>query len=362
MENDIINVNSGVIELKPQLGAWIAGEETGIVYEERCKDWTPYLPSNEKQYNKKFDTMACVSFSALNAIETQMNFLIANNLLTPAQFIVIKELGFIDENNKFNCSDRFTAKMSGTTKNGNYLEKVGDSIRNDGILPEKDWKWDDTFNWDGFYSEIPQALKDKAKKIKDIIQFNTEWVIIKEWNQNVVNVLKYQTLHSPIQIAAPVCPMWSRFTLKPEDTVKTCPSVVPQHATIVYGVDEVIRDFDHYNPFAKKLALDYPIPYGFKILATIKKDIVIPIVMHIFTTPIKYGEKNNEVGHLQDFLINKGFLKIKIPTKYYGEMTRKAVKNFQTFYQVASQQEIEDLNGKTFGPKSIAKANEILKK
>ena len=49
--------------------------------------------------------------------------------------------------------------MSGTTKEGNYLTKVGDSIRNDGLVPESVWGVDDSIKtWDDYYSEIPENI------------------------------------------------------------------------------------------------------------------------------------------------------------------------------------------------------------
>jgi len=48
-------------------------------------------------------------------------------------------------------------------------------------------------------------------------------------------------------------------------------------------------------------------------------------------------------------------------TGLYGSVTRKAVKDFQTKYKVASQATIEKFDGKFFSKGSIKKANELLK-
>src|SRR3990167_7048548 len=81
-----------------------------IPYEVRLPsgNWDAFLPSGEWQRSQPdpvkgyIDTMACVSFSALNSIETQIRFLTGQSI---------------------NYSDRFTAKMSGTTPQGNWLYK-----------------------------------------------------------------------------------------------------------------------------------------------------------------------------------------------------------------------------------------------
>ena len=68
--------NTGVILLPPAPTDFIAGVLGDIVYEERTqKDWSVYIPTEESQSMNLFDTMACVSFSALNSLEIQYKFL-----------------------------------------------------------------------------------------------------------------------------------------------------------------------------------------------------------------------------------------------------------------------------------------------
>ena len=130
----MIRENTGVF-LREQHSDFLLG---AISYEEVCEDWTPFLPKGEKQHGLYFDTMACVTFSALNIIEIQLNFMVANSLMSEESVKFFSDEGYL-LNGQFNFSDRFTAKMSGTTKDGNYLQKVWDSIRNHGLLSEKDW-------------------------------------------------------------------------------------------------------------------------------------------------------------------------------------------------------------------------------
>src|SRR5258708_12996 len=99
-------INHGIIEgQRPE--DFVAGSFTFIAWEERnpTGNWKPYLPAKEIQYGKE-DSQGCVSFSALNCLEIQEKFLTSK------------------ENN---YSDRWTAKRSGTTHEGNYLYKVGDT-------------------------------------------------------------------------------------------------------------------------------------------------------------------------------------------------------------------------------------------
>ncbi len=106
-------------------------------------DWTKYLPVGESQATHHTDSMACVTFSCLNVIETQIKFLTG------------KEVNF---------SDRFIAKISGTTPQGNSVQKVLDAINTYGLVLEEEWPTDPNFDWNQYYAEIPQEVKNKANK------------------------------------------------------------------------------------------------------------------------------------------------------------------------------------------------------
>ena len=352
------NINTGVIVRDPQPTDWIAGQETGIAYQDRMAfgDWTKYLPSDEQQKGL-FDTMACVSFSALNCVEAQINYLLSEGLVNTAQQKELADLGFIGEDGLFNCSDRFTAKMSGTTKNGNYLTAVWDSIRKDGLLPEKDWHFDlNKFQWDDYYCEIPQELKDKAKKILDIFDFKYEFAVAN--TQDYQQAISTNIKQSPLQIAAPVCPNW----VARDSIVPTCGLTAAQHATMIYGFNclELFRVLDHYNPFAKKISWNYPIPFAIKGVVNIKQPVETPKqFQHEFTQVLTWGMRSAEVAILQDALKIDGVFSLKVnSTGYFGEITRKAVIDFQRKHKVADEAEIIAANGRV-GKKTLAKLNEI---
>ena len=258
--------NTGVI-IKEQTEDYIAGV---LPYKKVCDSWTPYLPTDERQHGLYFDTKACVTFSALNLIETQINYFIANKLVTGQVLKDLDSLGFI-VNGKFECSDRFTAKMSGTTHNGNYLQKVWDSIRHDGLLPEKDYPYPRTqrtpvFDWDDYYAPISQEKINKAKKILNYLNFNYEWTVkgkTSEYSNNEIAELKRQLKHAPLQLAAPIC-NWGSGIIEP------CGKTRASHATMIYNTNDIIHIFDHYNPFRKQLSLKYIMPWIMKGVVTLK--------------------------------------------------------------------------------------------
>lgn len=259
------NQNTGVQPIVFRPTDFSTAGITGLVLETRIDgNWVKYRSREERQAGVYFDSFACVSFSALNSVEEQINWMILNNKLSIVTYNKLVELGFI-VNGLFEASDRFTAKMSGTTRIGNTGQAVWDSIRNHGLLPEKDWTWspdvrNPVFDWDDFYAEIPQALKDKAKEILKLFTFNYEWVVINPSNKADVQAkIEQHIVHAPLQIFAPLCPTWN------DGIVAACSLYEPQHATIIDAVLPTgYSDYDHYNPFSKTLAFDYPILFILK--------------------------------------------------------------------------------------------------
>lgn len=365
------SVNTGVLVQPPLPTDFIAGQETGIAAEKRMEsgDWKPFLPTDEQQHSVYFDTMACVTFSALNVVETQINWMVAQNLIPASTMNALRDLGFFDENGKFNASDRFTAKMSGTTRRGNYLAAVWDSIRNHGILPEKDWAYPreqrtPAFDWDDYYQEIPQELKDKAKRFLELFDIRYQWLVLD--GKASQDQYRAWLQMSPIQLATAVCSPWNTTEI-----VKAC-SLAVGHATMMYSTVSAWFDIeDHYKPFQKRLALDYPIPYALQGVVYVKgpSPVAPPpsttpsTFKHAFNQDIKFGSSGVEVKALQDALkIDGVFSKNVISTGYYGDITRVAVVVFQKKYRVASPQEIASLNGRVVGPKTRAKLNQLFNK
>lgn len=100
----------------------------------------------------------------------------------------------------------------------------------------------------------------------------------------------------------------------------------------------------------------YPVNFAFE------KDQNGPKPVFTFSAPLAFGNTNPQVAKLQDVLKYLGFFPSNAAsTGYYGAVTAKAVYDWQTRYEVTSAEEIERLQGRVFGAKSIAKMNAILK-
>lgn len=210
----------GVV-LGQRVDDYIAGASP-IPYEVRVEDgdWTPYLPPGEFQSMPPLDVMACVTFSALNSIECQYKLLTGEDR---------------------NFSDRFTACMSGTTQQGNFLWKVGDSIRRDGLVDEVLWPWQGQTTWEQYYTFPPTQVIDIGRT------FLAEWEVRYEWVPVTPENLRYHLKQAPLQ------------------------AVIPGHAVLhFYNEGDIQKYFDSYAPFKKKY--DLPFLSALKLVLTKKKD------------------------------------------------------------------------------------------
>jgi hypothetical protein len=356
--------NTGLLIRGPEPKDWVAGAETGIKYDNRMPnaDWSEFLPDPEKQKGRLCETMACVSFSAANCIETQINWMIATKQILEADMTMLRVLGMIDKNNKFNCSDRFIAKMSGTTKQGNYMTAVWQAIHEYGLVAESDWPFDlKTFDWDVYYKEIPAGIINKAARIKEIFKFNYEFVFPGSTISPTIEIKDH--LHqAPLQLAAPVCSPWNRAGV-----VTKCGLEAPGHATEIYAYDPAmtfINIFDTYDPYQKKLDWNYSMPYIIKGLVSLKKPLEeTKEFCHKFVRKMVFGERSDEVKALQDALKIDGVFPPSVQsTGYYGLISRDALKLFMEKYNIGSPAERAAVDGMWTGPKTLLKLNGLFNK
>jgi hypothetical protein len=85
-----------------------------------------------------------------------------------------------------------------------------------------------------------------------------------------------------------------------------------------------------------------------------------PSFHHTFSITLNYQDQSQEVKALQTALqLNGTFPKTITPTGYYGDITAKAVLDFQIKYQLDTLTELYALKGRIVGPKTRAKLNEL---
>lgn len=320
------DINHGVI-LKPDTPTlYVASGETGIQTVRQIPDQTPYLPDTEAQRDNVQDFLDCVTFSAIHAIETQVNYLIAENQLPVATLQYFNGAGYI-QNGKFKCSVRYNAKMNGTTTQGNDAQTVGDHICAkaflDGLLPDTDWPMTANMNWADYYAEIPQSLIDKAKSIYQYLTI--------QYQKCSVTASALAT--APVQIFTAVCKGWGT-----DNPVLACTQPC-QHATLCYGLDSgsdyKIRD--HYDPFNKILAKDYYIYYSQQFVVSPGIPVApLPEFHHVFSadTVLEAENTGSEVSAWQEILSreNVGF-DHSLVCGVFGNRTLASTKALQEKYK-----------------------------
>jgi peptidoglycan hydrolase-like protein with peptidoglycan-binding domain len=312
---------------------FLMGAESGIVPQTNLAngDWEKYLAPNESQKQfGEWDMFACVSFSAVKTVTTTIHFMLDSNLLKPETVKFLEDSGYLKDG-IINLSDRFIAKMSGTTINGNSFARVWDAIRKCGMLPESDWAMPTTDYssskeaWNEYYKEIPQELKDKALKFLDYFDIKYEWVLTGVMD---IEKLKKALQQAPLQIGTPVkLPEWN------QEVVPAIAGIQASHATEEFRIDKYHNIHDQYAPYYKKLALEYSIPYAVKGVIIEKKPPEQTPFSHLFLRSIRFGQSSFEVSCLQEALRLEGLINI-LPTGYFGKITLKAVKDFQIKYGI----------------------------
>jgi len=385
--------NTGVL-VPPQLDplAWIAGAESGVVYKTLVQDgdWTPFLPTYEDQERHPgFDSASCVTFSGLNCLEAQLDRMISLGSLPAGHFDFLKTNGYLDANGKVNFSDRFSAILDGTTPNGNYMSNAPDSFARDGLIPESVLPFpedvlgyikrnpDGSLMQDGkaqkYYLDpnvITQDMKDLGKRFAKYFDIRYEVITYGATGTPNIDLIRYHLKQAPLHFAAAICSGENT-----EDVILSC-GVGAGHARMIYKANQTdgyIGIFDSFFKGIKKIALDFPIPYIYKIVITTKNAPTAPAVFsHTFkvrlvpedlrrANPGVYPENDpNEVIALQRTLQLLGNLDPRIvPVANFGPLTKAAVIDFQTKNQVATPGEIKIAAG-TVGPKTRDALNSAL--
>lgn len=232
-------------------------------------DWTMYLPTGEEQQLAGLETMSCVSQSACKNIEMIMNWMIDNNKISTANLIWLKNNGYIDGLGHPNFSGRFVAKMSGTTKNGNSLKNVGETIRKIGLVPESKWPFTAGMTWEQYYQYPSGEVIKLGRDFLERFQINYEVVPESKFQEG----LKY----APLQTAVHA---WNGrdhegHYVKCDGSLNHAVSLFKRTITsLLWGV------FDHYklgDSFIKWLNPDFSLmDYGYRFLVT-EKNPAVPV-------------------------------------------------------------------------------------
>lgn len=339
-----------LIKVKQTVTDWIHDFESAVPNDviNPTGNWQGIYSLPEPQSANGFDSDSCATFSALNILETTLNYKIAHSMIPQGHVDFLKP--YMDSDGKLDFSDRFTSTMSGTSPQGNSFQRVWDSIRHDGLVPETWWpfpkdeiKADLDRAWE-IYSKYP--TDDCTEKGLEFLKyFQVDYELVGS-PSNPLTIPKLQTLlkTTPIQIGTLVSPYW--FTKIPIPN----PGPGSQHATQVIAVlPDSIAIIDQYPPFEKFLALDYNLTWAYRgivsPIGTPPPHFTYTYNINLYSPFYAPLPPSTEVHALQQGLQQLGYM---TPGQFgwFGPATRTALYKFQQAKNIAGG------TGSNFGPAS----------
>ena len=244
-------------------------------------DWTRWLPKGEKQTGKD-DYFDCVSRALTSGVEIQENYLTGKEV---------------------NYSDRFLALRSETTRRGNYLDKVAEFARKDGLIPQE--LWNDTWGtWEEQYAN-PDPVQ-----LSSLLFEGSKWLLKWEIKYEVIphdkKSLQYHLKHAPLIL------------------------VIPGHAIVgIYSNKDIERIFDSYVPWIKDIPGEiYPSKpiYAMKIVLYKKEASLDPDTLFV---NLKYGDRGKEVIKLITALARHHWYPDKLSHDVYDNNIADLVRRFK---------------------------------
>lgn len=331
---------TGLILEIPKITDFVAGLETGIVYEELNPSgkWGPYYPTKERQSNIYTDFLCCTSGSHTNNRETRFNYKVRHKLYPDYVLKFLKEKGYIDANGNVNFSERFLAKLAETDKNkGAQFTTVAEIAKNYGLVPESAWPIKENMTWEEFYADIPPEVFKLGEEFLEIFQLLYEWVdnnfalIDDPLGPETTKALK----QAPLQVA---------IGLPGFHALQMGEAIIKRRT-------EKIELFDTYPPFIYTANKSYKIHYSMKLVEVVRAPKPKPAKPEFtFTRTLRFGMTGPDVKGLQQVLAYEGFYDLAIDT-YFGTRTKAGLQKWQLAHDLQADG--------VAGPKTNEKLNEI---
>lgn len=216
-----------------------------------------YLPAGELQFGLE-DFMDCATRSPHNDLEAQFTYACDRKLFLPENIAWLIEKGYLDPSGRITFSDRYTAILSGTTRQGNSLKAPLESIRKNGLIPKSMLPASKSMNFDQYHD--PKAI---TKEMRDTGQeFARRFTI--NYDQVSHSSFKDALKSSMVGVAGYAWPQ-KKNNLYPRTEEP------PNHAFLLYDLP-AYQAFDNYaednnqTDFTKSLAPDYAFyEYGYRL-------------------------------------------------------------------------------------------------
>ena len=230
-------------------------------------DWSEWLPTFEPQSFSGKDSDECSQLSAVNALETFMNWLAKTGKMTAVALNWFTQNGYIDSNGSFAFSEDFTGILDGTSINGNLAQNAWKCFQKYGVLPRSQLNWSleqasqypDQASMDlAYYSttRITPAMLNLAQE--SLKYMNVSWGWIGDGTTPISRLTLSQGLQtSPLQYVAPIP---NPVSLWNQQFVPYTGGLIDQHCFVGYKIDNSSFPFytrDQYQPEDKQLAQNY---------------------------------------------------------------------------------------------------------
>ena len=220
-------------------------------------DFKTYLPAGEIQRTSKSDTMDCATRSPMNILETKLNYLVKNSVLSTDNHQWLVEHEYVGEDGTVELSDAYTAILSNTTTSGNSLKAPLESMRKDGVIPKKLLPMESWMSWYDYHkkSRITPLMKGLGQEFIKRFPINYEKVM----KGDFFNVIKWDILN----IAGYA---WT----SPRNGIYPRTTQAPNHAFVYFEIP-AYQIFDNYldtdGDFIKHLASDYNLlHYAYRVI------------------------------------------------------------------------------------------------
>jgi len=243
--------NTGLKLAPLPLNAFVAGTFSPLIGHRRANEatgfWKNYLPTPEVQNSNNWDEMNCTIRATLNCLEVDYKF---------------------QTGTEINWSDRFVSKTSGNTKDGNYVHKPAEAIKEKGNVLETEYP-NQAPNWDVYYQTIPTEVLEKGKTFLKDFTVDREFIFPSQDHELLYQMLMENPLGVTVRYAS---------SANPEDILN--PQGTQNHMVMIYGAKkgEYWEIFDHYAWFVggtvkKRYAWNYPFGSALRFHLTKKSNL-----------------------------------------------------------------------------------------
>ena len=179
---------------------WIAGANSPInkIVLMPSLNWKQHLSKQELQFLTEYtyDTLFCVTFSALKIIASLFNYFIKAGLMSIEDMKWLKDEGYLI-NGEVNFNERWIGVLGGTTDQGSYQYKVGNAIKNFGLLAQGDFPMADNFNDNIDKKFCEDWMFAKGKRFIKRFFINYNWVL----DNGLDEALKYSPVQTIVKFA-----------------------------------------------------------------------------------------------------------------------------------------------------------------